>query len=158
LSSQIKLIDSTNSPTDYARHFGSGSFPRIPHVDTAHQRFRWNTPALSGGRYEDLMEDKPKSLAALLNITTAMQEIALHDGTPLDYLKQIIWDDTLAQDRFFGYCDVKLIDEVRLAASQENLLLSLLRGCCIPEPPRAGSRFSSARPTCSSPFTRATSR
>jgi len=69
-------------------------------------------------RYGNLMEDKPKALAALLNITTAMGQISLRDGNPLQYLKQIIWDDTLAQDRFFAYCDAKLIDEVRLAAAQ----------------------------------------
>jgi hypothetical protein len=69
-------------------------------------------------RYEDLMEHNPKSLAALLNITTAMRQINLPHGTPLDYLRQIKWDDGLAQDRFFAYCDPKLIDEVKAAAAQ----------------------------------------
>lgn len=70
-------------------------------------------------RYQDLMEDKPKSMAALLNITTAMGQIFLPgSGTPLNFLKQIIWDASLAQDRFFAYCDVKLIDLVRTAAAQ----------------------------------------
>jgi hypothetical protein len=70
-------------------------------------------------RYEDLMENKPKSLAALLNITTAMRQIFLPgSGTPLDFLKQMIWDASFAQDRFFAYCDAKLIDLVRLAAAQ----------------------------------------
>ena len=67
-------------------------------------------------RYEELIEDKPKSLASLLNLTTAMKQIFLANGTPLDYLKEVIWDDTLAQDRFFCYCDTKLIDQVRDAA------------------------------------------
>jgi hypothetical protein len=58
------------------------------------------------------------SLAALLNITTAMKEINLPDGTPLDYLRQLKWDDTLAQDRFFAYCDPKLLDQVKTAAAQ----------------------------------------
>lgn len=69
-------------------------------------------------RYGDLMEDKPKALASLLNLTTAMSQIFLRAGTPLDYLKQVIWDQTLAQDRFFAWCDAKLIDEVRYAASR----------------------------------------
>ena len=43
-----------------------------------------------------LMENKPESLAALLNITTAMSQIFLPVGTPLDYLKQVIWDDSAA--------------------------------------------------------------
>jgi hypothetical protein len=67
-------------------------------------------------RYEDLMEDRPEALASLLNLTTAMGQIFLREGTPLDYLKQAIWDKTLAQDRFFAWCDSKLIDEVRDAA------------------------------------------
>lgn len=56
-------------------------------------------------RYENLLGSKSKSLAALLNITTAMGQINLAHGTPLDYLRQIKWDDSLAQDRFFAYCD-----------------------------------------------------
>jgi hypothetical protein len=74
--------------------------------------------AVGKQRYGDLMEDKPVALAALLNITTAMQQIFLPQGTPLGYLKQIKWDDSLAQDRFFAYCDAKLIDQVRAAAAQ----------------------------------------
>ena len=91
---------------------------------------RWDTiksalPFLANGvsdnegsnRYADLMENKPKSLAALLNITTAMNQIFLSGSdTPLSYIKQIVWDDTLAQDRFFAYADKQLIDEVRAAA------------------------------------------
>ena len=69
-------------------------------------------------RYQELMEEKPKALASLLNLTTAMKQIFLANGTPLDYLKEVIWDDTLAQDRFFCYCDATLIDQVRSAAAQ----------------------------------------
>jgi hypothetical protein len=70
-------------------------------------------------RYTDLMENKQKSLAALLNITTAMSLIFLSGSdTPLSHIKQIVWDSTLAQDRFFAYADAKLIDEVRAAASR----------------------------------------
>ena len=69
-------------------------------------------------RYADLMEQKPLALAALLNITTAMSQIQLPQGTPLDYLKSIRWDESLAQDRFFAYCDSQLLDQVRTAAAQ----------------------------------------
>jgi hypothetical protein len=73
----------------------------------------------ASNRYADLMENKPKSLAALLNITTAMSQIFLSGSdTPLTHIKQILWDDTLAQDRFFAYADAKLIDEVRAAAQR----------------------------------------
>ena len=66
-------------------------------------------------RYGDLLENRSASLACFLNITTAMAQIQLADGSPLDYLQQLIWDNTMAQDRFFGYADVRLIDEVRQA-------------------------------------------
>jgi len=77
-------------------------------------------PAELPARYEDLLERKPLSLAALLNITTAMREIHLPERSPLDYLRQLKWDDSLAQDRFFAYCDPKLIDQVRIAAEQHQ--------------------------------------
>jgi len=73
--------------------------------------------AAGRARYEDLMEKKPASLAALLNITTAMRQINLPQGSPLEYLKQILWDASLTQDRFFAYCDTGLINQVRTAAA-----------------------------------------
>ncbi len=78
----------------------------------------------AGQRYAELLAKKPKCLAALLNITTAMSQIFLRAGTPLDYLKAMKWDETLAQDRFFAYCDPSLIDQVRFAAE---------RGLFVPE-------------------------
>ena len=77
-------------------------------------------PAAAKSRYEDVMANKPKVLAALLNITTAMGHIFLPAGTALSYLKQIIWDESMAQDRFFAYCDAALIDQVRQAAEQKH--------------------------------------
>lgn len=72
--------------------------------------------ATGRSRYTNAMEDEPKSLASLLNITTSMTQLALPDGsTPLDYLIQLKWDDSFAEDRFFAYCDPALIDKVRAA-------------------------------------------
>jgi hypothetical protein len=69
-------------------------------------------------RYSDLMEDRGPVLAALLNITTAMEQIHLPVGTPLDYFQQLIWDDTMAQDRFFGFADAEIVNQTRRAAQQ----------------------------------------
>src|ERR1700751_4996234 len=44
--------------------------------------------AVGKTRYEDLLENKPLSLASLLHITTAMKQIHLPVGSPLDYLHQ----------------------------------------------------------------------
>jgi len=84
-----------------------------------------NLPFLANGvddaagraRYEDLMERKPASLAALLNITTAVRQINLPQGNPLEYLKQILWDTSLTEDRFFAYCDRELMNQVRTATA-----------------------------------------
>jgi hypothetical protein len=68
--------------------------------------------AVAEVRYTQLMEMQPGSLASFLNLATAMSGIKLNDGTPLDYLKGVIWDNTFAPDRFFGWADPKLIDQI----------------------------------------------
>lgn len=47
-----------------------------------------------------------------------MKEIHLPAGSPLAYLRQLKWDDSFAQDRFFAYCNPKLIEQIRAAAAQ----------------------------------------
>ena len=79
-----------------------------------------SSDAVAKDRYTQLMEDRPAALACLLNITTAMAAIHLPDGSPLEYFKELIWDDTMAQDRFYGWADPKLYDEVKLAAAQHQ--------------------------------------
>ena len=99
---------------------------RFNFADATWDRITADLPFLRGdvpdaearSRYEALLTDKPNSAAGLLNITTAMSQIFLPLGSPLQYLKRLKWDDTLAQDRFFAYCDARLIDQVRLAAAQ----------------------------------------
>jgi hypothetical protein len=67
-------------------------------------------------RYEDLIEMQPAVLACFFNLSTAMAAINLPQGTPLDYFKELIWDNTFAQDRFFAYADPELYDQVKRAA------------------------------------------
>jgi hypothetical protein len=45
-----------------------------------------------------------------------MKAIQLPSKTPLDYFKEILWDESFAEDRFFGYADKSLVDQVRRAA------------------------------------------
>jgi hypothetical protein len=66
--------------------------------------------------YDNLRENKPPALASLLNLATAMNAIQLPSKTPLDYFKSILWDESLAQDRFFGYADRSIVEQVRRAA------------------------------------------
>jgi hypothetical protein len=74
--------------------------------------------AAGEARYDGLVEAE-KPLASLLNLGEAMSQIALAQGTPLDYIKEVRWDAPYApaQDRFFGWCDVGLIDQVKVAAA-----------------------------------------
>jgi hypothetical protein len=76
------------------------------------------SPADARDRYEALMAGRPPSLASLLNLVTAMSTIFLAHGTPLDYLQEIVWDESLQQDRFFAYADAALVQEVLDAAEQ----------------------------------------
>jgi hypothetical protein len=81
-------------------------------------------------RYTQLMEEHPESLAGLLNILTAMRGIHLPNDsptggrlpdTPFDYLRQLVWDaEHVKQDRFFAWADRALVNQVKLAADQEE--------------------------------------
>jgi len=83
-------------------------------------------------RYEDLMENNAPALACLWNLMTAMRDIDLPAGTPLTYLKQLIWTDTPnrniaapAKDRFYAYADKNLVTQVKLAAQQGEFAAEL---------------------------------
>ena len=70
--------------------------------------------------------------------------------TPLDYIKELIWDDTMAQDRFFAWADPAVIDQVIQATSHGQFAPGSGHGrCSTREPHAVGSRFSSAKPTSS---------
>ena len=114
-------------------------------------------------RYGNIMEDAGGAiLACLLNITTAMHQVPLGQKTPFDYLKQAIWDRTgefaMAQDRFFAWADVNLIKQLDQAVQNRSRYLPTRHSASILGQPAAISRSSSARPTSSSPFMKATSR
>ena len=82
--------------------------------------------ATGKARYEMLLDQQEKSLACFLNLVEAMGEISLSQGTPLDYIKQLRWDAPLApaQDRFFGWCDPKLIDQVKIATAAKQFAVA----------------------------------
>jgi hypothetical protein len=74
--------------------------------------------AQAQSRYDRMMEQHPANISCLLNILTIMQDIDLPQFTPFDYLREILWDDTMAQDRFFAWADPSLVEQVRIAAAQ----------------------------------------
>ncbi len=69
-------------------------------------------------RYEQLMENHPGPLASLLNFTTALEQVFLASGTPLDYLTEVVWEATPRPDRFFAWASPDLVSQVKLAAQQ----------------------------------------
>ncbi len=75
-------------------------------------------PNFAQARYEELMVQRPPSLASFFNLTAAMEQIHLPVGTPVDYLRQVKWDDSFQQDRFFAYADTELLNQVKTAAQQ----------------------------------------
>jgi len=76
---------------------------------------------IANDRYTGLMEDKPDALACLLNLFTAMEQIHLPDRTPLHYLREIIWDKC-GPDRFFGWADRALVDQVVRCAEEKKFV------------------------------------
>lgn len=78
--------------------------------------------ATGKARYEMLLDQQEKSLACFLNLAEAMSQISFAQGTPLDYIKQVRWDAPYApaQDRFFAWCDPKMIDQVKIATAAKQ--------------------------------------
>ena len=86
-------------------------------------------------RYDDLRENQGATLAAFFNIATAMAAIYLPTGTPLDYFKELIWDE-MDQTRFFAYADQKLIGQVEQAAAPRLFVPEFGSGLLHPGPTR----------------------
>jgi hypothetical protein len=90
-------------------------------------------------RYEQLMNQGPAALAALLNITTALGDIRLprdSGTTALSYYKDVIWDpagpEAPQQDRFYAHATTDLIDQVVAAAAQGDFEKEPLAGSIHP--------------------------
>ena len=128
----------------------SGSDPRLVAILTAGAA----SEAAAENRYEDLRENHSSSLAAFFNICTAMKDIHLQDGGPLDYIKQLVWDDPLApaQDRFFAWVDARLVQQVTQACTQGKFAQEFDSGLFHRGRHPVTRRFSSAKPTSRSHF------
>jgi len=117
----VQHIDVMLIPSDGTFNFADSTWPNLKQT---HPQFSALLAAAAADdnaaqdRYSQLMETHPASLASFFNLATAMSAVHLPQGTPLDYIKQVIWDDTFAQDRFFGYADKRLIDQVKIATQQ----------------------------------------
>jgi hypothetical protein len=74
----------------------------------------------AANRYTNLLEEQEPVLACVLNLTTAMSQIHLRQGNPLGYFKLLKWDDSMKQDRFYGYADARLVQQVQWAVEDKT--------------------------------------
>ncbi len=92
---------------------------KADHPATARLIAETVSDASAEARYAELGRDKPLALACLMNLSEAMLDIGLGAGmTPLDFIRQVLWDDTLAQDRFFGWVDPGILPLLQAAAAE----------------------------------------
>jgi hypothetical protein len=103
---------------------------RFPAASSAYPFIAAGTSSPTGEANYDQLVEQEKPLACLLNICEAMTQIALPQLTPLDYMKQIIWDAPLApaQDRFFAWCDPVLISQIQAATAAGQFAVELNPG------------------------------
>jgi hypothetical protein len=76
------------------------------------------TPGAARDRYMDVLEHRPGALACLLNILTAMHQIHLQNGTPISYLRELFWDESMEAERFFAWVEAGFVQQVEHCAAE----------------------------------------
>ena len=112
-----KVILIANTPT---LRFQPWSSLKLDHPIAATFLSVGTDDATAKANYEKFGRQKPKSLACLLNLTQAMSEIDLEGRSPLEFFKEICRDESMAQDRFYGYVDPAIIPIIRAAAAKRE--------------------------------------
>lgn len=103
---------------DATYHFGGATWKIVQAKRPALARILAadaSSDAVARDRYRELVEHRPAALACVLNVATALEQIYLRTGSPLDHLHRIVQDDSLKQDRFYAYAGPELLDLVREA-------------------------------------------
>ena len=111
----VQSVDLMLMPNDATFNFRDALWPTLKQAHPDFAAILTQGAANDGAaesRYTQLMEMQPASLASFFNLATAMSAIGLNQGTPLDYIKGVIWDSSFAQDRFFGWADPELITQI----------------------------------------------
>src|SRR5262245_9528857 len=68
-------------------------------------------------RYNELLKKEPNTAVGLWNIITALGQIHLSAGTALSYMRELNWDASMQQDRFFGLADRELLNQITIATA-----------------------------------------
>ena len=110
--------------------------------------------------YDSFLDKDEKSLACLLNLCEAMSQIHLSQGTPLDYLKRLRKEAPYApaQDRFFAWCDRRLIDQIKVAADARLFSAEINPGLFHTGATSSWKQIQLARPTSNLRFMKTTRR
>lgn len=114
-------VDLMLIPKPHAFDFAAADWDQIrDHWPAAYRALAFGVPAADARERYDALLATPVPAAALWNIMTTMRDVDLPQGTPLDYLREVIWDGELAPsgDRFFAFADARLIGQVELAQQQ----------------------------------------
>jgi hypothetical protein len=101
--------------------FGPADWDRIQQQwPVAYRALAFGASAAAARARYDALLGMHLQAAALWNIVTSMRDVHLPQATVLDYVREVIWDAPLgpAQDRFFAYADVRLIEQVETATAQ----------------------------------------
>jgi hypothetical protein len=116
----VQVVDLMLIPEESTYSFAEASWDRLKtdHPELFGLVSAGKAEPEASERYTNVLEHHPDSLACLYNITTAMSQIHLPSGTTLQYLCELIWDDSMAQDRFFAWAHPDLLNQVRIAATQ----------------------------------------
>jgi hypothetical protein len=129
-----RIVDVMLIPEDPGFRFVNGRWDRVSGV----YPFLGNSTesAAAARRYDQFRDQQEQSLACLLNITEAIRQIQLSQGSPLTYIKRFIWSGDYGkngeydpnQDRFFAWCDPAPINQVKIAADKGLFALELNPG------------------------------
>jgi hypothetical protein len=114
-------VDLMLIPKPHAFDFGEADWDQIKgDWPAAYRALAFGVPESDARARYDALLGAPLPAAALWNIMTTMRDVQLPQGSPLDYLREVVWDGELAPsgDRFFAFADARLIEQVELAHQQ----------------------------------------
>jgi hypothetical protein len=71
-------------------------------------------------RYEALAKTNGETLACMLNLMAALDQILFTNKTALDYVAEMDWNAKNARDRFFAWCQPEMLVETKKAAGDNK--------------------------------------
>lgn len=120
---QTVTIDLMLMPDPYKLNFDRAAWETIKTTLPAFHKLMSQglSDADARARYEKLMADKPLVLAHLLNVAAAINVLTVGSGeTILPFYKELVFDETMKQNKFFVYVDRSLVAKMRAAVAAKT--------------------------------------